>query len=452
MSTGAELDPSTYKCSGCSHQFSRASYFIQHLEKTSKPQCMAAHEDLKKTIHRSRFMPQKTPPTYHSPELSKISPSAPLVPPLDTEHDLYVTTPQSVSDFYGHDYSNEDFPGFNEDYNGMGGDIDNDSEDEEQLPPELEDAWELPRVPASSAEHNVDVDAIPTLLTERSLLRDLPSHRDGIHVESFGGQAGAPVKGRNSRNPVLYSSRDGFLQYRSHIPHKGKNPWSPFASQMDWEVAKWAKTRETGLTAFSNLLAVDGVYKALGLSYCNSAELNHIIDTEIPARRPAFTRKEVVIGGEAFDLYKRPIEECIRALYGFPDHVRYLCVSPERHYSDANKTQRLYHDMHTGKWWWNTQVQLEQDKPGATIVPSAYPVYLTIGNLPKEVRRKPSQQAQILLAYLPTTRLQHLPTKAAQRRAVSNLFHACMGSILAPLKSAGIDGIIMTSGDGVRQR
>ncbi|KAJ4474042.1 hypothetical protein C8J55DRAFT_537034 [Lentinula edodes] len=206
---------------------------------------------------------------------------------------------------------------------------------------------------------------------------------------------------------------------------------------MDWEVAKWAKTRGTGSTAFSNLLAVDGVYKALGLSYCNSAELNHIIDTEIPARRPAFIRKEV---------------ECIRALYGFPDHVRYLCVSPERHYSNAKKTQRLYHDMHTGKWWWNTQVQLEQDKPGATIVPSAYPVYLTIGNLPKEVQRKPSQQAQILLAYLPTTRLQHLPTKAARRRAVSNLFHACMGSILAPLKSAGIDGIIMTSGDGVRQR
>ncbi|KAH7872867.1 uncharacterized protein C8R40DRAFT_1150820 [Lentinula edodes] len=237
---------------------------------------------------------------------------------------------------------------------------------------------------------------------------------------------------------------------------------------MDWEVAKWAKTRGTGSTAFSDLLAVDGVYKALGLSYCNSAELNHIIDTEIPARRPAFTRKEVVIGGEAFDLYKRPIEDCIRALYGSPDHARYLCVSPERHYSDANKTQRLYHDMHTGKWWWNTQVQLEQDKPGATIVPviissdktqitlfrnkSAYPVYLTIGNLPKEVRRKPSQQAQILLAYLPTTRLQHLPTKAARRRAVSNLFHACMGSILAPLKSAGIDGIIMTSGDGVRRR
>jgi hypothetical protein len=33
----------------------------------------------------------------------------------------------------------------------------------------------------------------------------------------------------------------------------------------------------------------------------------------------------------------------------------------------------------------------------------AYPVYLTIGNLPKELRQKPSHHAQVLLAYLPCT-------------------------------------------------
>ena len=31
---------------------------------------------------------------------------------------------------------------------------------------------------------------------------------------------------------------------------------------------------------------------------------------------------------------------------------------------------------------------------------SAYPIYLTIGNLPKHIRRKPSQNACILLGYL----------------------------------------------------
>jgi hypothetical protein len=120
---------------------------------------------------------------------------------------------------------------------------------------------------------------------------------------------------------------------------------------------------------------------------------------------------------------------------------------PERHYADEDETVRLFHDMHTGKWWWDTQVRcidyiyhtilmilqkkLDQHSPGGTIIPiiissdktqvtlfrnkSAYPVYLTIGNIPKEIRRKPSRGAHILLAYLPCTRLDHISNKASRR-------------------------------------
>lgn len=37
------------------------------------------------------------------------------------------------------------------------------------------------------------------------------------------------------------------------------NPYAPFASKIDWEIARWAKTRGLGSTAFSELLAIDGV-------------------------------------------------------------------------------------------------------------------------------------------------------------------------------------------------
>ncbi|KAJ3990986.1 hypothetical protein F5050DRAFT_1802251 [Lentinula boryana] len=242
-----------------------------------------------------------------------------------------------------------------------------------------------------------------------------------------------------------------------------QNIWAPFVSKMDWELAHWAKLRGAGSTAFSDLLAIDGDYP-----YHNSNELNNIIDKELPTRRPAFTREEVVIAGQAFDLYRRDILECIQVLYGNPDHCQYLCFTPERHYADADKTIRLYHDFNTGKWWWDTQKAVKADKPGATIIPviissdktqitlfrnkSAYPVYLTIGNLPKEIRRKPSQQGQILLAYLPTSRLEHITNKAARRRAVTNLFHACMKHLVTPLEQAGLEGVIMESGDGVKRR
>ncbi|KAJ6609765.1 hypothetical protein B0H10DRAFT_2295525 [Mycena sp. CBHHK59/15] len=118
--------------------------------------------------------------------------------------------------------------------------------------------------------------------------------------------------------------------------------------------------------------------------------------------------------------------------------------------------------MHTGKWWWATQRELEKTKKGATIIPiiissdktlltlfrnrTDYPVYLTIGNIPKDIRRKPSRQAQILLAYLPTSKLEHISNKASRRRVLANLFHSCMGKILEPLKTA------VVSGDGVARR
>ena len=104
-------------------------------------------------------------------------------------------------------------------------------------------------------------------------------------------------------------------------------------------------------------------------------------------------------------------------------------------------------------------------KPGATIIPviistdktqltlfwnkAAYPVYISIGNIPKEIRRKPSYHAQTLLAYLPATRLENIENKSSQHQSLTNIFHACMAKVLKPLESAGVIGVEMVSGDGI---
>ncbi|KAG1856155.1 hypothetical protein F4604DRAFT_1932011 [Suillus subluteus] len=82
--------------------------------------------------------------------------------------------------------------------------------------------------------------------------------------------------------------------------------------------------------------------------------------------------------------------------------------------------------MHTGKWWWNCQKKLDEERPGAT--------------------------AHILLAYLPTTRLEHITNKASRCHMLANLYHACMGYIHTPLSTVGIEGINMRSGDGAVRR
>ena len=82
----------------------------------------------------------------------------------------------------------------------------------------------------------------------------------------------------------------------------------------------------------------------------------------------------------------------------------------------------------------------------------AYPVYLTIGNIPKDIRRKPSRHAQLLVTYLPTTKLGGIGNKAARCRALANLFHGCMGKLLDPITSHGEAGLPMMSSNGVWQR
>ena len=108
---------------------------------------------------------------------------------------------------------------------------------------------------------------------------------------------------------------------------------------------------------------------------------------------------------------------------------------------------------------------LESHCPGATIIPlivssdktllthfrgkMAYPIYLTIGNIPKDIRCKPSRHAQILLGYIPTTKLTGIGSKAACRRALANLFHGCMRIVLDPISYHREAGIPMMSGDSV---
>jgi hypothetical protein len=79
-------------------------------------------------------------------------------------------------------------------------------------------------------------------------------------------------------------------------------------------------------------------------------------------------------------------------------------------------------------------------------------VYLTIGNIRKDVRRKPSRHAQLLVGYIPTARLEHVKNQAARRRALANLFHSCMHVIVAPITFYGETGVAMMSGDGVWRR
>ena len=221
------------------------------------------------------------------------------------------------------------------------------------------------------------------------------------------------------------------------------------------------------------------------MSFSSAEELNKIIDTKLPNGLPQFVREEIELAGQKYEFYRRDILQCVRALYGDPELAECLMYAPEKHYTGPDKKSRIFSEMNSGRWWWTRQVgshlgrshrrsnyvpqkELEKEFPGITIIPvllssdktrvvlfgtkTAYPVYMTIGNIPKDARRKPSRQTHILVGYLPTTQLLHVSSAASRRRMLANLFHHCFSRILDPLKHAGKTGIEMTSGDGVTRR
>ena len=81
----------------------------------------------------------------------------------------------------------------------------------------------------------------------------------------------------------------------------------------------------------------------------------------------------------------------------------------------------------------------------------AWPVYLTIGNISKDLRRKPSSHATVLLGYIPTSALKCF-SKKSRSVAGWKLFHHCMRRILAPIIDAAKQGVEMVCADGFIRR
>jgi hypothetical protein len=80
---------------------------------------------------------------------------------------------------------------------------------------------------------------------------------------------------------------------------------------------------------------------------------------------------------------------------------------------------------------------------------TAWPVYLSIGNISKDVRREPSHHTSVLLGYLPVSKLAFFEDNSV---AGYRLFHYCMRLLLKPLVAAGEQGVEMVGADGYIHR
>jgi len=143
-------------------------------------------------------------------------------------------------------------------------------------------------------------------------------------------------------------------------------------------------------------------------------------------------------------LYYRDISKCIQFLLAHLPLQAHLDFELVR-LADS-ESRRIYSEMYSGDWWWDTQDQLPA---GVTIVPvictsrktnltnfsgdqHALPLYLTIGNIQNDIRRTPEKCAWMISGLIPCT------PKVAKN--TDKVWHSTVGIVLSPLRHLDITG------------
>ncbi|KAG8792294.1 hypothetical protein FRC12_006548 [Ceratobasidium sp. 428] len=262
---------------------------------------------------------------------------------------------------------------------------------------------------------------------------------------------------------------------------------SPISKDRACERDLWAYLESCG--NLSNLQAMEAAELLLTTGLSGKARTRHLQSSFYKGKTPWTNDKqmladidklphgpvweaEIVTVGEGRHkrehiVYKRNILDVIRELIGNPAFRHMMRYVPERHWTSALRRCRVFGEMWTGNWWWSRQRFL-RDRQG-TIAPviiasdktnmsklsgnqSAYPVYLTIGNISKAVRRQATKHAQVIIGYLPVDSFGEIPSKPLRQRLRGELLHFSMSKITQPLEEAGRTGVEMWCADGRLRR
>src|SRR5437588_3116474 len=213
-----------------------------------------------------------------------------------------------------------------------------------------------------------------------------------------------PDDTRTQRHPwsagCTYSDARGIYQkYRQ----PDWNPWHLFKNAHDFELGHWLMDSGLAKTTIDEYLQC-GLDDDRCTSFHNVDELWVLFENlDFGFGSQSWTSFEI----ESGTLRTRNVLQCIQLLLGHLPFGEHTVDGPMRIFDTSGR--RIYNEIYTGDWWWDTQDKVPK---GGTIVPllfgsdkthltncsgdkAAWPLYMTLGNIKKEIRRQSSKCAWV---------------------------------------------------------
>ncbi len=269
-------------CKGCTRPFPSITGYRSHLAQTQNALCVAVRNQLaaangKRSSSASDTSSTSSATDTESPDSESEGDTAECQEEARAFDGDFFGGPEVYRDeLFGQEEDGEDA---NEDDtltdHVMGDDdIYDRSDDEDEITAELEDdAWEPVRegVPSNAPlPATDDANSVPGTDGEevdeaRAAQAEMQARKLADHIAAAAGYGVKPASTvqysavhRSSKvGQVLIQEETSDERYKTTVGDA--NPWAPFVSQTDWELARWAKLRGSKSTAFTDLLGVDSV-------------------------------------------------------------------------------------------------------------------------------------------------------------------------------------------------
>jgi hypothetical protein len=330
--------------------------------------------------------------------------------------------------------------------------------------------------PSDYEEHGSDYESDPTDYEEHGSDGEenpAPTSNTGGRIDAYE-NAGRPLK---NVDPNLRLEK-GLIE----------DPWRPFRTLDDFKLAKWFITSKVSRSQIDRYFN-NGLAASSTPCFKSAYKLDQYIHALDPYR-------DLLVWNEgtferdcsSTTFFYRDIVHCVEYLLAQTAYQNDMVYGPVREHNGNG--ERMYSEMHTADWWWDTQVRdsrfyhvlnltshilndFQKTLPeGATLVPiigmsdqthltnfsgdkKAWPVYLTIGNILSRTRNCPSKMAIMLIALLPVpSKFASSQSKVrnAQRMTNSEVLESVFSLIFEPLEAITKLGKEMNCADGkVRQ-